>query len=323
MTIGDEVSAPETPAAASLSPSPIAPPTATRTRRRRRPSGAPPPLPKHIGTTGTGWLVAFVVLLLWAVLAHNFVAVGRVTDRFDSAILRQVARVRTGWLTNVADAVASGFSLWLATLALLALMVLLMVFKRWRHLFILLGCMFLLQVIGQTMWRNFIARAAVRRHDNWSLGWLVLPGAGDRVRRPLRDRVRVLDGGARTSAHDRQVRRCCGRCCRGGRRVVPRDVRSVRHRDGHRLAGRSRRERLSLLHAERGVPGHLPRRQDRAPRRRRRAGRGHATGGARPARAHGDRDEASRSRGVGRVDAVATAGGGRSRHATCSGSSTR
>ena len=173
MTIGDEVSAPETPAAASLSPSPIAPPTATRTRRRRRPSGAPPPLPKHIGTTGTGWLVAFVVLLLWAVLAHNFVAVGRVTDRFDSAILRQVARVRTGWLTNVADAVASGFSLWLATLALLALMVLLMVFKRWRHLFILLGCMFLLQVIGQTMWRNFMrARpfgvTTIGHWDGWS-----------------------------------------------------------------------------------------------------------------------------------------------------------
>ena len=173
MTIGDEVSAPETPAAASLSPSPIAPATATRTRRRRRPSGAPPPLPKHIGTTGTGWLVAFVVLLLWAVLAHNFVAIGRVTDRFDTAILRQVARVRTGWLTNVADAVASGFSLWLATLALLALMVLLMVFKRWRHLFILLGCMFLLQVIGQTMWRNFMrARpfgvTTIGHWDGWS-----------------------------------------------------------------------------------------------------------------------------------------------------------
>ena len=155
MTIGDEVSAPETPAAESLPRPPVAPPTATRTRRRRRPSGAPPPLPKHIGTTGTGWLVAVGVLFLWAVLAHNVVAVGRVTDRFDSAILRQVARVRTGWLTNVADAVASGFSLWVATLAILALMILLMVFRRWRHLFILLGCMFLLEVIGQTMWRNF------------------------------------------------------------------------------------------------------------------------------------------------------------------------
>ena len=96
-----------------------------------------------------------MALLLWALLAYNVVAIGRVTDRFDSAILRQVARVRTGWLTNVADAVSSGFSLWIATLSLLALMVLLMVFKRWRHLFILLGCMFLLQVIGQTMWRNF------------------------------------------------------------------------------------------------------------------------------------------------------------------------
>ncbi len=66
--------------------------------------------------------------------------------------------MRTGWLTDVADAVASGFSLWLATLATLALMILLMVFRRWRHLFTLLGLFLLLEVIGQTMWRTFSAR---------------------------------------------------------------------------------------------------------------------------------------------------------------------
>ena len=40
-------------------------------------------------------------------------------------------------------------------MATVALIVLLAVFKRWRHLFTLLGCMALLQVIGKTMWTNF------------------------------------------------------------------------------------------------------------------------------------------------------------------------
>ena len=153
MTIGDEATAPSAPGgAASHLP---APPTATRTRRRRRPSGAPPPLPKHIGTTGTGWLVTFGVLLVWAILAHNSTAIGGFTDRVDSAILRQFARVRTPWLTDVAHVIDTGFSFWLATVATVVLLVLLIVFKRWRHMFTLLGCLLLFQVIGNGMWRHF------------------------------------------------------------------------------------------------------------------------------------------------------------------------
>ena len=30
-------------------------------RRRRRPSGAPPPLPRHLETSGVGWLLAGLV----------------------------------------------------------------------------------------------------------------------------------------------------------------------------------------------------------------------------------------------------------------------
>jgi tRNA A-37 threonylcarbamoyl transferase component Bud32 len=100
-------------------------------------------------------LVAFGALLVWAILAYNSTAVGRITDRFDSAVLRQVAQLRTPWLTSVADAIDSSFSFWLTTTATVALMLLLVVFKRWRHLFTLVGCMFLFQIIGQGMWRNF------------------------------------------------------------------------------------------------------------------------------------------------------------------------
>jgi hypothetical protein len=36
--------------------------------RRRRPSGEPPPLPHHLQTSGVGWLVAAVVLMVLAVV---------------------------------------------------------------------------------------------------------------------------------------------------------------------------------------------------------------------------------------------------------------
>src|SRR4029450_6161466 len=46
--------------------------TSGRQSRRRRPSGAPPPLPRHLETTGIGWLLAAVGLV--TVLAVSFAA---------------------------------------------------------------------------------------------------------------------------------------------------------------------------------------------------------------------------------------------------------
>ena len=71
------------------------------------------------------------------------------------------------------------------------------------------------------------------------------------------------------------------------------------------------------------VPGHLPRRQDRPPRRRRPARRGAATRRRGPARRHRRRRAAGRPRRVRRLDAAAPAPRRRSRTRTCSGSSTR
>ena len=58
---------------------------AARGRRRRRPTGAPPPLPRSIGTSGKLWLAALAVLLVWAVLSIVSTPSLRITDRVDSA----------------------------------------------------------------------------------------------------------------------------------------------------------------------------------------------------------------------------------------------
>ena len=44
------------------------PPTVERARRRRRPSGAPPPLPRDLGSTGKAWLLTAVAALVFSAL---------------------------------------------------------------------------------------------------------------------------------------------------------------------------------------------------------------------------------------------------------------
>jgi membrane-associated phospholipid phosphatase/tRNA A-37 threonylcarbamoyl transferase component Bud32 len=115
-----------------------APPTIQRVRRRRRPSGEPPPLPKHLNASGKWWLAlsGLVVVVVGVV-----VVTGTATfiDLVDTRVLQAFAAVRTPWLTRVAEVsgvLATGAALyviWVANWLLLA------GFRRWRHLFVLIG----------------------------------------------------------------------------------------------------------------------------------------------------------------------------------------
>src|SRR5882762_6048132 len=111
------------------------PPRARHTRRRRRPSGAPPPLPRSLGLTGKGWLVAVGALTAWLVVALASSGARRLADKVDSAILRAFAEVRTPWLTSLlrpVDRVTAGWGLSVVAFGLLGLLI---IFRRWRHLF--------------------------------------------------------------------------------------------------------------------------------------------------------------------------------------------
>ena len=129
---------------------PYVPPSARRTRRRRRPSGAPPPLPRQIGWTGKGWLVALAALVVWLVVTALSEWARRVTDQVDAAILRGFARLRTEWLSDVMRAVDRAATGWVMFGLAAVLVVLMVVFRRWRHLFTFLGSVIVLEVIGLT-----------------------------------------------------------------------------------------------------------------------------------------------------------------------------
>jgi membrane-associated phospholipid phosphatase/tRNA A-37 threonylcarbamoyl transferase component Bud32 len=102
--------------------------------RRRRPSGAAPPLPKQIGSTGWLWLILLLAVVVTGCLWLR--ADPGPLDRFDAAITDAVIAFRTGWLDTLArHAHTFGSRVGFAVLGL-GLVVATAWFHRWRHLVI-------------------------------------------------------------------------------------------------------------------------------------------------------------------------------------------
>jgi hypothetical protein len=136
----------------------LVPPAIRRGRRRRRPSGAPPPLPRSIGVTGRIWLVASAALIVWLIFLETSEAARRVTDQVDAAILRQFARLRTEWLTDIVSALDRVGSGWTMFVLGIGLMVAMLAFRRWRHLFTFVGSVAFVEIIGGEIIYGALAR---------------------------------------------------------------------------------------------------------------------------------------------------------------------
>jgi membrane-associated phospholipid phosphatase/tRNA A-37 threonylcarbamoyl transferase component Bud32 len=115
-----------------------APAAIQRVRRRRRPSGEPPPLPRSLNTSGRWWLgLSALTVLLWVVV----LATGSLTavDLADTRVLQAISRVRSPALTDVAEFAGILATPLAVKVIWLANMVVLVVFRRWRHLFVWLA----------------------------------------------------------------------------------------------------------------------------------------------------------------------------------------
>jgi len=120
---------------------------AQRTGRQRRPTGAPPPLPHPITISTTAWLLLAVILVACAFLFSEHTAWLRLDDRANTWFLRQLAEVRTPWLTDVATGIKAAGTGWGVAVGL-SVVVLTMVFRRWRHLLVFLGSLFFLEIVA-------------------------------------------------------------------------------------------------------------------------------------------------------------------------------
>jgi membrane-associated phospholipid phosphatase len=123
-----------------------------KVRRQRRPTGAPPPLPHPITISTTAWLVLGAVVLAGAFLASQHTPWLRIDDQASTWVLRQLAGMRTPWLTDVANGINVAGSSWGATVLGLSVVALTMAFRRWRHLLVFMGSLFFLEIVGTSIY---------------------------------------------------------------------------------------------------------------------------------------------------------------------------
>ncbi len=120
---------------------------ARKARRQRRPTGAPPPLPHPVTITTPGWLVLAVLILTAAFVASQHGPWLRIDDRASTWVLRQLAGMRTPWLTDIANGIKAAGTGWV-TVAGASVIVLTVIFRRWRHLLVFMGSVLFLDIAG-------------------------------------------------------------------------------------------------------------------------------------------------------------------------------
>src|SRR5512133_3537119 len=104
---------------------------AVRSPRRRRPTGAAPPLPYRLQTSGIGWLVAAVVL---AVCGRGLRGPAVAVTVVDDAVVRWLAGLVGPGLVGTLRGLGRIASWWVLFALLYGLALVLLVLRRWRHL---------------------------------------------------------------------------------------------------------------------------------------------------------------------------------------------
>jgi tRNA A-37 threonylcarbamoyl transferase component Bud32 len=111
---------------------------AARSPRRRRPTGAAPPLPYRLQTSGVGWLMAALVLvgLTLAIFARGLRGPAVTATVIDDAVVGWLAGLVGPGLVAPLRGLARIGSWWALYVAYYGLLLALLVLRRWRHLLV-------------------------------------------------------------------------------------------------------------------------------------------------------------------------------------------
>jgi tRNA A-37 threonylcarbamoyl transferase component Bud32 len=111
---------------------------AVRSPRRRRPTGAAPPLPYRLQTSGVGWLVAAVVLvgLTLAIFGRGLRGPAVAVTVIDDAVVGWLAGLVGPGVAPFLRGVARIGSWWVLYALWYGLVLALLVLRRWRHLIV-------------------------------------------------------------------------------------------------------------------------------------------------------------------------------------------
>jgi tRNA A-37 threonylcarbamoyl transferase component Bud32 len=112
---------------------------AARSPRKRRPTGAAPPLPYRLQSSGVGWLVAAAVLvgLTLAIFARGLRGPAVTATVIDDAVVRWLAGLAGPGVVPFLRGVARISSWWVLYTASYGLLLVLLVLRRWRHVIVL------------------------------------------------------------------------------------------------------------------------------------------------------------------------------------------
>jgi membrane-associated phospholipid phosphatase/tRNA A-37 threonylcarbamoyl transferase component Bud32 len=119
-----------------------------RPEPRRRPSGEPPALPHELGRSGKFFLllVLYFVLVITAFLV--FPSLESVFERWDHTRQLWVTDLRTPGLTRVMLVINGLTSSWTIRVIRWSVILALVVFRRWRHLFVFLGALIVTEIVA-------------------------------------------------------------------------------------------------------------------------------------------------------------------------------
>lgn len=136
--------------------------------RRRRPSGEKEPLPRELKASGWFWLAIGVFLLgLWVSIFYWSQTTNWWTDR-DLAVLQWLVDLRTSTATKVMEAVHALGSEWFNRPLRWGAVLLLVIFKRWRHLFAAIGAIAIAENIARFLtWEVGRTRPLVSQIGDW------------------------------------------------------------------------------------------------------------------------------------------------------------
>jgi tRNA A-37 threonylcarbamoyl transferase component Bud32 len=155
------------------------PPGTVRRARRRRPTGAPPPLPHRVQTSGVGWLIAAVVVVALSVVvfARGLRGLAVEVTVADDAVVRWLAGLHAPGLVGGWRVLAAISSWWVLNGLLVGLLVALLVLRRFRHLIVLLVLVQLMTLVVEA-WLGPIAQRprpfGVVIRAGWG-GWALPP----------------------------------------------------------------------------------------------------------------------------------------------------
>ena len=132
-------------------------PEAVGVGRRRRPSGEPPPLPAELRTSGKYWLALGILTVVSWVLVFVVRGVGVSGTKFDVRTLELIGNIRNDLLTDVARVFHSIGSDWTIRVLRWAVLVVLIYWKRFRHLIVFMTSILAVGWVTTTM-AHLIAR---------------------------------------------------------------------------------------------------------------------------------------------------------------------